>query len=207
MTTETEEKTGSRGPYVQGLAAQARIIREAADLFGKRGYRGASLDEIAKASGISKQGLLHHFPSKRHLLVAVLKYRDNIDHEAWPDTRALVGAEVLDVWDWVVERNLKLAGLVRLSHILAAESSGEDHPALEFFLDHFETGRGMLVGAFEAGVAKGQLRADVDYEIVARQVIAMLEGLENQWLIDPEHVDIVGVFRAYTRQLRALIRA
>lgn len=206
VTSEIEERAG-RGPYAAGLAAQTKILRAAAELFGQRGYRGASLDEIAKASEISKQGLLHHFPNKKALLVAVLKYRDDVDLEGWPAAETLVGTAILDVWDRVVERNIALMGLVRLSHVLCAESSEVDHPAREFFLDHFRLGYTMLRQAFDRGVGAGKLRPDMDYEVIARQVIAMLEGLENQWLVDPDNVDIVRLFHAYTRQLRKDITA
>ncbi len=206
VTSEIEEKTG-RGPYAPGLAARTKILQGAAQLFGQRGYRGASLDEIAKASGISKQGLLHHFPNKKTLLVAVLKYRDDVDLEAWPEQEALVGTAILDVWDRVVERNIELMGLVRLSHVLCAESSEADHPAREFFLEHFRLGHAMLLHAFTAGVQAGKLRPELNYDVISRQVIAMLEGLENQWLVDPDNVDIVDLFHAYTQQLRRDILA
>ncbi|MFF2840552.1 TetR/AcrR family transcriptional regulator [Paenarthrobacter sp. NPDC057981] len=206
MTTETKTRA-SRGPYAQGLAAQKRILEEATELFGRHGFRGTSLDAIAKASGITKQGLLHHFPNKKRLLVAVLKYRDTLHLDDWPGPKTLVGTEILDHWDWVVERNLSLVGIVRLSHLLAAESSSGDHPAREYFLEHFDNGRSMLVDSFTSGIKEGQLRKDIDPETIARQVIGVLEGLENQWLIDPDNVDIVKIFHDYTRQLRATITA
>jgi hypothetical protein len=65
----------------------------------------------------------------------------------------------------------------------------------------------MLREGFAAGVETGELRDDLDYELVIRQVIAMSEGLENQWLLDPEGIDIVACFHDYTRQLRAHLRA
>lgn len=46
-----------------------RIIDAAARLFGKEGYQGASMNQVAAAAGVSK-GLLHyHFRSKEHLLI------------------------------------------------------------------------------------------------------------------------------------------
>jgi AcrR family transcriptional regulator len=51
----------------------ARIVRAAKQLFGQLGYRGASMDQVAKAAGVSK-GLLHyHFRSKEGLLVEAQK--------------------------------------------------------------------------------------------------------------------------------------
>ncbi|MEV7136263.1 TetR/AcrR family transcriptional regulator [Arthrobacter sp. NPDC093128] len=198
--------THPRGPYAPGEAARSRILTEAKAAFGQRGYRGASLSEIAKAAGITQQGILYHFGNKEQLLVAVLKDRDEEDLAGWPQGK-LVGTAVLDAWDRVVERNFRLIGLVRLSHVLCAESTGDDHPARGFFLDHFDLGRTLLTDALAAGVAAGELRTDVDYEAIATQIIAMHEGLENQWLVDPEGVDIVSLFHSYTRQVRRMIKA
>ncbi|WP_223945277.1 TetR/AcrR family transcriptional regulator [Arthrobacter sp. StoSoilB20] len=194
----------ARGPYAPGEAARLRILAEAKEAFGQRGYRGASLSEIAKAAGITQQGLLYHFGNKEKLLVAVLKDRDEEDLAGWPQKK-LVGTEVLDAWDSVVERNVRFLGLVRLSHVLCAESTGDSHPARGFFLEHFDLGRTLLTAAFAEGVDAGELRPDIDYEALATQIIAMHEGLENQWLVDPEGVDILSLFKSYTRQVRTMI--
>lgn len=46
-----------------------RILDAAARMFGQEGYRGASMNAVAAAAGVSK-GLLHyHFRSKEHLLI------------------------------------------------------------------------------------------------------------------------------------------
>ncbi|MBW2253669.1 MAG: TetR/AcrR family transcriptional regulator [Deltaproteobacteria bacterium] len=46
-----------------------RILDAARRLFGREGYQGASMTEVARAAGVSK-GLLHyHFRSKEHLLI------------------------------------------------------------------------------------------------------------------------------------------
>lgn len=42
----------------------AVILEAALDVFSARGFRGATLDEIADAAGMSKPNLLYYFPSK-----------------------------------------------------------------------------------------------------------------------------------------------
>ncbi|HET7235612.1 MAG TPA: TetR/AcrR family transcriptional regulator [Actinomycetota bacterium] len=49
------------------------LIEEAIRAFGREGYNGASLDQIASAVGIRKQTLLYYFPTKDALLEACLQ--------------------------------------------------------------------------------------------------------------------------------------
>jgi AcrR family transcriptional regulator len=49
------------------------LIEEAIRAFGRDGYSGASLDQIATAVGIRKQTLLYYFPTKDALLEACLQ--------------------------------------------------------------------------------------------------------------------------------------
>lgn len=48
-----------------------RILHAAAACFGRRGYRGASMQDIAREAGVSKSLLHYHFESKEHLLLEV----------------------------------------------------------------------------------------------------------------------------------------
>ncbi|MBE1488032.1 TetR family transcriptional regulator [Plantactinospora soyae] len=53
------------------LDTRGRILRTALDLFAAHGYQRTSLREIADRLGLTKAGVLYHFPSKEHLLVAL----------------------------------------------------------------------------------------------------------------------------------------
>jgi AcrR family transcriptional regulator len=52
------------------------ILDRAAALFARRGYAKTSVQDVADAVGLSKAGLLHHYPSKDALHEAVLAHAD-----------------------------------------------------------------------------------------------------------------------------------
>jgi len=56
-----------------GQRRRHALIEEAIRAFGREGYSGASLDQIASAVGIRKQTLLYYFPTKDALLEACLQ--------------------------------------------------------------------------------------------------------------------------------------
>lgn len=48
------------------------ILEAALDVFSSQGFRGATLDQIAEAAGLSKPNLLYYFPSKEAVHNALL---------------------------------------------------------------------------------------------------------------------------------------
>jgi AcrR family transcriptional regulator len=57
------------------------IVDRAAALFARRGFAKTSVQEIADAVGLSKAGLLHHFPSKESLWEAVVAQADALGQQ------------------------------------------------------------------------------------------------------------------------------
>ena len=49
------------------------ILQAAERLFGQKGYRGVSIDEIAEAAGVSKGLVFYHFTSKQALVEHIFK--------------------------------------------------------------------------------------------------------------------------------------
>lgn len=58
----------------QVQARRARMCRTAAQLFRDRGYDATSVSDVARALGMTKAGLYHHFESKEALLFEIMMY-------------------------------------------------------------------------------------------------------------------------------------
>ncbi|MTE15835.1 TetR/AcrR family transcriptional regulator [Nocardia aurantiaca] len=189
----------------RGDDRREQIIDEALKTFADNGYRGTSLAEIADRCGLSQPGLLHYFPNKAALLAAVLDYRDRLDYDRLGFDQRLRGKDALIRLAQLVDHNMHVPGLVRLFTVLTSEAVTADHPAHEWALDRYRKLQVHLAGALEAGIADGSIRRDIDPAAVARQVFAMMDGLQLQWLVDPDTVDMATLFRAYIDELIAYI--
>jgi len=51
---------------------RANILEAALEVFSQNGFRGATVDQIASAAGLSKPNLLYYFPSKDAIFTALL---------------------------------------------------------------------------------------------------------------------------------------
>jgi AcrR family transcriptional regulator len=191
-----------------GELARAKIIDVAFEHFARHGYRGSSLGRIADSAGISQSGLLHHFPSKAALLQAVLATRDVRDMTATgvrPEELAeLDFAALLSFFAQVVARNSANRDLVRLAHLTATEADSADHPAHAWVTARQDFLHTLIEAALTRDAAAGVIAPDVDARTVTTLLVAAMEGLENQWLLDPA-VDMVGAFERFAAHLRAVV--
>ncbi|MGW3665830.1 TetR/AcrR family transcriptional regulator [Streptomyces sp. NPDC005141] len=168
---------------------RAEIVRAALEVIAERGYRGASLSAVAERVGLTQQGLLHHFPTKEALLVAVLKERDQWD--AVPDTTWRA-----DLLVSLVEYNAMRPGIIQTFSALLGESVTEGHPAREFFTKRYTAVRANMASVLRAEYGE-RLPSGLTPERAAPLLVAVMDGLQYQWLLDPEAVDMPAAFRDF----------
>lgn len=188
MTTST-----ARGAYAKGRARREQILTEAVAMFGETGYHGASLRDLAQRCGLSLAGLLHHVGDKQSLLLAVLAHRDEVD--AAELAPALDGPARLTWLVDVVRRNASRRGIVELYCVLSAEATAADHPAHAFFVERYARTLGEVAASLQACGHPAPASA-------ARRLVALMDGLQVQWLLDPDGVDMAAeVERQVAREL------
>ena len=193
--------TTRRGGYAKGRERRDAILRAANEVFAAHGFHRASLATIATRVGLSEPGLLHHFPSKEHLLLELLALRH--DHDAERVARALADHEgFLDALLGLCRENEETAGLVRLFTILVGESVDDDHPAHDWMVERYRGLRERFTARIETEQREGRIAADIDARALAPQLIALFDGLQLQWLLDPDDVDLSGVFADFLERLR-----
>ncbi|MEV6171557.1 TetR/AcrR family transcriptional regulator [Streptomyces sp. NPDC051954] len=189
-----------RGPYAKTKALRGEIVDAALAVFGRTGYRAGSIREIAEIVGLTQAGVLHHFENKEALLTAVLTRRDEQD-AALLAGRELIGIGALATLVDLARHHAARRGMVQLFTVLSAEANADDHPAHEYFHRRYEWYRTGLVRVYAAIGNDGGLRPGVDPDYAAAGTLAMMDGLQTQWLQDPEKVDMAATLEAYFRVL------
>src|ERR671931_2525568 len=68
----TETKLSVPKRRMRGPERRAQLLAVARRVFGRSGFHGVSMDEVAKEAGVTKPILYDHFNSKEELYVALL---------------------------------------------------------------------------------------------------------------------------------------
>lgn len=186
-------------PYATQIAKgedrRQRILDVALPILAMRGARGTALSAIARAAGVSTAGLLHHFASKEQMVHAVLDARESSD-----DDHAVSGGDVEAQLGVVAHRFERTPGLVGMFTVLIAENLDPDAPLHERFLRRYRDTCAIIGAGIRRGQRAGRYRTDVDPRVKAKEVMAILYGIETSWLLDPS-VPVADIFDEYTRSL------
>ena len=179
-----------------------QLIRAAIRYFGQYGYHGAKLSEIARAAGVTEPGLLHHFPSKEQLLMDVLAERDRLDRQRFDPSVPGQAGGVLAALQALDEYNQSVPGLVQLFTMLVAESVEQAHPGHAYFLQRYQDLRKDYTPLVQAGQARGEIRQDIPAEDLVRLLFALMDGLQIQWLYEPESFPMAKLFDQFVKLLK-----
>lgn len=186
-----------RRTYAQGRESQDLILETALEIIERKGYAATSLRDIAEAVGMTQAGLLHHFGTKENLLVEVLRQRDVVN-------RRIVASQGGDdpMTIRVARHNESVPALVNLYVNLEAAAADTAHPAHEFFLRRENEVLASMRRDIEARQQAGKLAQDIDASMMARVFLALSDGLQAQWGINPD-VDLGGTIEWLWTQFAA----
>jgi len=163
------------------LSRRDRILEAAMRHFAERGYRGTRVEDVATEVGVAKGTVFLDFGSKEGLFLEVFKRAVSL-LPAWLDAPA----EVVDqgfwaVLDWWLQRAEELVASDPVPNrvaLIARYDTGLDirRPVDRFMRSEDPYGTLEFV---EFGVGRGEIRDDVDAEMIASTLDWMAERFQD----------------------------
>ena len=186
-----------RGSYAKGVAKREEILERALEVIAREGYRGASVKELAEAVGLSQAGLLHYFDSKEELFTEILRKRDEVDmvHYGRVPPADAAALDLRGGYLDVIRHNSDVPGLVQLFSRLSVDAADPEHPAHRYFIERNDNLRRVFAAALADRQAAGQITDRIDPQTLSRIFQAVADGLQIQWMLDPE-VDMAATVDA-----------
>lgn len=170
----------------QPEARPRQILTAAFRVFGARGLHRATLDDVARAAGITKGTIYLYFPSKADLFTAMLKARVNDimpavepaeDSRSAPSTR-----ERLSTLGRELYRFFRSRAWLAMYRTVVSEAAQFPEAAALLYREGILPANRRLAEVIRRGISAGEFR-DVDPLIAARafagmfQVFAVSQGL------------------------------
>lgn len=205
-STPTDSTAPALGPRARRSALRRKeILESAARTIGRHGYAGATLAAIAEDVGISAPSLLHHFRNKESLLTELIDYRDDVSRDIGATSFDTGGQAALDHLGDTAAANAHNRGLTQLYAVLLGESLTEGHPAQSYFRDRLSGLRLLVRDAILTALADPEI-TEADVLEASAAMVAVMDGVQYQFLLDPDSVDMAAVTRRAIRALMADLR-
>ncbi len=177
------ETTGRRSRGRPGHNRET-VLRRAIDLFNRQGYDATSIGDLAGDLGVTKSAIYHHFDSKEALLASALDEalegigravdeaaRANRDGSAYDRLRATVAAAVRIL----VEHQPAVTLLLRVRGNSEVEKSA---------LKRRRRIDEQLASLVRQAAREGDLRSDVDPDLISRLTFGMVNSLVDWYRAD-----------------------
>jgi TetR/AcrR family acrAB operon transcriptional repressor len=184
----------------EALETRHHLLDAAERLFQRQGVSRTSLQQIAEEAGLTRGAIYWHFKDKAELF------------EAMMDRATMPLEEGMSLQSDGRDPPLSLAelrwGLINIFHCAVhnertrrvfdiamkkVEYTGEMQALQERKLLAMQRWRAQNRAAFERAVAEGVLPAGLNIPLAAVALVALVDGLLHQWVIDPEGFDLIEV--------------
>ena len=183
----------------KGKLTRERIVKVAAELFRKNGFHNTSLSKILKEAQLTKGGFYFHFKSKEELGDAVIDYISEFwVHNVLEKVAEEKGAlrKIERMFEIMIEthQNDIFHGIALLA-VLTAEMMEVEERFSNKLRHIYMAWKASIVEILEQGKREGLFKEWMEPDPLALLIIGSLQGITIMAHLDPDHMDLSGLFR------------
>ncbi|MEU0741248.1 TetR/AcrR family transcriptional regulator [Streptomyces leeuwenhoekii] len=165
-----------------GSARREDILAAALEVFAERGFKNASIDAVAERAGLTRQGVLHYFPSKKRLLLEMLDFREQLNREHLADHPA--GEDLPADFAAAVAFEQGHPSFATVHSVVMAEAVTGQEPARSYVADRCRSLQAHLAARLAERYGE-RLPSGLSASAAATAFLALVEGVHQLWLVDP----------------------
>ncbi len=179
--------------------AKDRIGEAALEVFSKKGYHDATMDDIAERVGVSKAALYQYFKSKEELHRAILAAR--FENFSKMLSSGLTGGTFAECCQVFLDNLLKDTSGLGLAFEIISESTR--NPSLaKISLENYTATSTAIEECLEEWKKKGSLRKNFDPHLFAKGLVALYDGVMVQLAIGTEPSEIRKIFAEFIKGMQ-----
>ena len=167
-------RSGTRTP--KGEETRSALLRAASTLFADQGYHQTSVPDIVRAAGVGHGTFYEYFGSRRAILVELTRQVADVESRLprlkSQDLAERVRAEIF----WYLSDHVEHLELSKVWH----EASNADPEIAETRRRE----RARRIARVRKGIEAAGTRPDIDPEIAAAALTAMLEEFAQRWFVE-----------------------
>ena len=92
-------------------------------------------------------------------------------------------------------------GMIELFVLTISDVCEAEAPARSMYVNRYDGVVNLMAERLESDRVQGLINATIDAHVIARQCVAMLDGLQLQWVIAENGIDIVSLMTDYLEQV------
>jgi len=159
---------------------KALIIKHAFNVFSEKGYSNTTVDDIVKASGVSKGGIYTYFKSKEEIFLAIAEERLNLRKNLINTfSKDMSSSEKVRLYvQWILDWILDVKNILQLKFTFefwSVTSRKEDIKTMA--TKRYNEVAEDLCLLLREGVEKGEFKADLDVEAICYIILSSTDGI------------------------------
>ena len=168
------------------IQTRERLLDAALEVFSRRGYSAASVDEIAAEAGYSKGAVYSNFSGKEDLFLALFDQRFTVDAQEYPGIINFMDGDLqFEKGSGFKEQvmNNRTWNILMIEFFLYAIREGTDQDQLAVRLERFRKVMGENLSALYAKLGKKPM---VPVDELPWSIFALGAGMMLQFYLDPD---------------------